>query len=244
MPLPELESCAARWVCRGLIAGCGGKIQSIEGLENSGLDQDPFIVALNHSQRTEALLIPAILAALRRGRLVHFMADWNFLLLPGVGTIIRLSQPIIVVRKDLKPKWLNFLKPRFAAGSRPFEEAAAVLKSGRSVGVFPEGTVNRHRLQLLRGLSGAARMSLATGVPILPVGIRFATGGLGTCISDHENFSLHFGSPLSPGAPDESPSSARVGAWHAEMMQAIARLSGKNWSPNNPRIKYASNSPS
>ena len=244
MPLPELPSPMARLACRGLIGGWGGRIHSIVGLANAGLDRDPFIVALNHSQRTEALLIPAVLAALRRGRLVHFMADWNFLLLPIVGTVIRLSKPITVVRKDLKPRWLNFLKPRFASGSQPFEEAAAILRSGRSIGVFPEGTVNRHRTQLLRGLSGAARLSVETGIPILPVGIRFTAGGNETWISDREHFSIHFGQPLSPGFPEASPSNARVGAWHAEVMQAIACLSGKNWSPNNPRIKYASNSPS
>ncbi|HTI69705.1 MAG TPA: lysophospholipid acyltransferase family protein [Candidatus Limnocylindria bacterium] len=240
-PLPELRSRQARIAGRLVLASVGNRIQGIVGAQHLFHRDKPFIAAVNHSQRTEALLIPALLTALRRGRLVHFMADWNFLFLPVVGTIIRLSQPIIVVRKDLKPRFLNFLKPRFQQAVSPFEQARELLSSGQSVGIFPEGTVNRNREALLRGHLGAARLSLQSGVPILPLGLRFEAGHRSTPISDLECFTLHLGSPLDPGAPNPDPAPARVREWHAEMMQAISRLSGKQWTPNNPRTKYANN---
>jgi 1-acyl-sn-glycerol-3-phosphate acyltransferase len=67
------------------------------------------------------------------------------------------------------------MKPFFAVSVPPLEQARQHLIAGRSIGIFPEGTVNRDRSQLLRGRYGAARLSLETGVPVTPAGIRFST---------------------------------------------------------------------
>jgi 1-acyl-sn-glycerol-3-phosphate acyltransferase len=49
--------------------------------------------------------------------------------------------------------------------------AAGVLDGGELFGIFPEGTRSRNGL-LHRGHTGAARLALRCGVPIVPVGIR------------------------------------------------------------------------
>ena len=53
---------------------------------------------------------------------------------------------------------------------RAFEQVAEVLGRGEVVGVFPEGTRSRDGL-LHRGHVGAAHLALATGAPLVPVGV-------------------------------------------------------------------------
>jgi 1-acyl-sn-glycerol-3-phosphate acyltransferase len=50
------------------------------------------------------------------------------------------------------------------------DTAAAVLRRGELFGIFPEGTRSRDGL-LYKGRTGAARLALEVGCPILPVGI-------------------------------------------------------------------------
>jgi 1-acyl-sn-glycerol-3-phosphate acyltransferase len=108
--------------------------------------------------------------------------------------------------------------------------------AGRSVGLFPEGTVNRDPRRLLRGRFGAARLSLETGAPVLPVGIRFIGSPSGRDRGDSGlPMSIHIGAPLTP-PPEQAEavggkvSIIAVRAWHGEIMTAIASLCGKTWS--------------
>lgn len=212
-----------RWIAKALAAVARRHVRAIHGLENIGAERDPFILALNHSTRLEAVLAPALLLLHRRGRPIHFLADWNFQLIPGVGYIYRRSGVITVTRKSARPAFLNILKPFFAGERQPFEQARERLEAGYSIGVFPEGTVNRDPRRLLRGRPGAARLSLETGVPVAPAGIRVAPDG---CIE------IHIGSLLHPPTASASVVPlAEVKAWHAIVMTDIGRLSGKCWAP-------------
>jgi len=49
--------------------------------------------------------------------------------------------------------------------------AIALLKKDRSILIFPEGTVSKNSQKVEKLKTGAVRMALATGVPIIPVGI-------------------------------------------------------------------------
>lgn len=51
------------------------------------------------------------------------------------------------------------------------EAAEAVLRRGELFGIFPEGTRSRDGM-LYKGKTGAARLAMAVGCPIFPVGIR------------------------------------------------------------------------
>ena len=55
-------------------------------------------MVLNHSQRSEAILIPGLFFFLRDGKRVHFMADWNFCLFPPVAILYRCAQVITLAR--------------------------------------------------------------------------------------------------------------------------------------------------
>jgi len=222
-----------------LAAFGSSRLKSASGWEHVQPANDPFILAANHSSRLEALFLPAWLAMHRGGRQVHFLADWNFLMWPLAGSLIRMNDPIIVSRKPARPRFLNAFKPLLAPAEPPFKQARRRLLTGSSVGIFPEGTVNPSDQSLLRGYSGVARLSLETGAAIIPVGIRIT--GKPTRLLTPESMEVRIGRPLRPvmdyvGSP--APAAA-VRCWHENTMRAIADLSGKTWQPHNPRSKYA-----
>jgi 1-acyl-sn-glycerol-3-phosphate acyltransferase len=230
-PLPE-QGLANRLLLRTLALLARRQVLRLYGIEHILPDRDPFILAMNHSTRTEAALVPALLFLRRGGRLIHLLADWNFRLIPGIGLLYRRAQAVTVTRKSARPRLLNVFKPLYRHPLPPLEQARGHLLLRRSVGIFPEGTVNRHPARLLAGRAGAARLSLETGVPVVPLGIRFPGLRRAEPITDRAAMEVHIGAPLRPprcGSSSVSPRGVR--AWHAAIMSEISRLSGKTWSP-------------
>jgi 1-acyl-sn-glycerol-3-phosphate acyltransferase len=229
-PLPHLRGPVRRAVVRVASALLRPRVLEMRGLEHVEAARDPFVLALNHSQRLEAVTIPALLASLRGGRLVHFLADWNFMLIPGVAFVMRVGGTLPVVQKDAHPRFLNVFKPMYRGAVPVMTRARRLLEQGHSIGIYPEGRVNRDTQYLLRGNAGAARLALQACVPVVPAGIRFPTVAPGERIRDFSPMTIEFGAPLAPvpqGAR-RRPSQAAVQAHHDEVMSALARLSGKS----------------
>lgn len=101
---------------------------------------------------------------------------------------------------------------------RPLEEAARALEAGEVVVVYPEGTsvTENPDFSPAHGKTGAVRLALATGVPILPV----ATWGGQNVWRKSGRGSLKFGRPIwlkagepmdlmSAGSLDDDPELAR-----------------------------------
>jgi hypothetical protein len=63
-PLPEL-GVLDRMLLRCMAIAGLARVRSLSGLEHIAADRDPFILALNHNSRQEALLVPALLFLLR-----------------------------------------------------------------------------------------------------------------------------------------------------------------------------------
>jgi len=242
-PLPGLaDSGATRFWVKVFLAAGNSRILNVRGVENIAPSQGAFILVANHNQRLEALLLPALLAYCRQGHLVHFFTDWLVMLYPVIGSIVMLHDPIVITQKKARIDFLNRFKHRFETTESPLEKARRLLGQGGALGIFPEGTMNRDRSRLLRGHPGAAQLSLSTGVPIVPAGIRFpgSSNRLGP-ISDLEPMEIEFGTPLRP--PSVNPdllSPPQIRDWHGEIMQAVSRLSGKQWSAKNQRTRYVS----
>ena len=216
-----------RALTKGLCGAVLSRFKAIRGLEHVRPERDPFVLALNHATRFEALALPAVLMYYRGGRRVHFLADWNFQMIPGIGLLYRRSGAIVVMRKSARPRFLNALKPLYAHVEPSHARALAYLEAGRSVGIYPEGTVNHDPERLLRGRLGAARLSLDAGVPVVPGGIRIVGGDARRPLLD-----VTFGPPLRPPPrPAETVTRADIRNWHSMIMTEISRLSGKVWEP-------------
>ena len=89
-------------------SGVYAEISSLDAGIGGGIApaQDPFILVLNHNTKLEALLLPAFFLHARQGKALHFIADWNFKLVPGVAGIYRAGDVITLDRKPARPRWL------------------------------------------------------------------------------------------------------------------------------------------
>ena len=230
-PMPGMdETPGTRLICKALLMAFRQRLPEVSGAEFIQPGRDPFILTLNHSTRLEAVLVPSVLAFLRQGRQVRFFTDWNFQLWPVVGQIIRLGEPITVTRKPARPRALNFFRPLFVGRWTPMEQGRRCLADGESVGIYPEGTVNKNARELMQGDRGAVWLSLTTGAPVVPAGIRYTEG---------RRMELNFGAPLRPRAPARSEVGlAEAKAWHARIMNEISRLCGKTWNHQLVRKKH------
>jgi 1-acyl-sn-glycerol-3-phosphate acyltransferase len=92
-----------------------------------------------------------------RGRTIRFLAKEGLFRLPLLGRIIAGAGQIPVYRGS-----------RDAALA--FRGAVAAISRGECVAIYPEGTVTRDPdLWPMVGKSGAARIALATGAPLIPI---------------------------------------------------------------------------
>jgi 1-acyl-sn-glycerol-3-phosphate acyltransferase len=108
------------------------------------------IIAANHPNPTDAYHFPFVL----EGKFYALIAGTSFSLPIAGWLMTRCGQ--IPVHKDQKQQALD--------------QACELLKQGQTVLIFPEGRLNADHLPLKAG-TGAVRMSLDSGAPIVPVGI-------------------------------------------------------------------------
>lgn len=236
-PLPHLaDQRLTRWLCRILARLAAREVLSLEGLGAIGVERDPFLLAANHSQRRETLWLAGLLGLHRGGRLLRFLAHWSWSLVPGGGLLYRRSGAILVRSRGARIAAFNRWRPSGTPTSA-FDAARDALARGESVALFPEGKMNRDPHRLLRGQRGCARLAIGCERPVVPVGIRFPEHRSAEPIRDGERMSIHIGEPLWPPRGGDAEA-ATVAAFHAEIMQAIARLSGKTWLPEAPRRHF------
>jgi 1-acyl-sn-glycerol-3-phosphate acyltransferase len=231
--LPHLQGFEAV-VLRGLVA-CFGPFTSVEGAEHlSGLPE-PAIFALNHNSTFECLAAPAALFWLRGGRPIHFLIDWMYLHLPGIGWLIRRYDPVPVYGKPAR--WRFRERHRLTQRRRSVvDNCLERLTAGGSLGVFPEGTRNRSTDQLLRGRTGLGEIVLRSAAPVVPVGLRFpATERLGR-LPRLGRIILAIGKPLHFQEERRRASGLQASDRRAlardvvtQVMSEIARLSGKEY---------------
>src|SRR3954451_12585394 len=86
------------------------------------------------------------------------------------------------------------------AAERALSTAARVLEAGEFFGIYPEGTRSRTG-KLHRGHTGPARLSVTTGAPIIPVGLR-GTRDIqppeAKVPTPFKSCEVHFGRPIDP----------------------------------------------
>ncbi|WP_343600569.1 1-acyl-sn-glycerol-3-phosphate acyltransferase [Mycobacterium sp.] len=114
--------------------------------------QGGAVVAINHTSYFDFTFagLPAYQQGL--GRKVRFMAKQEVFDHKITGPIMRSLRHIPVDR---------------GSGAASFDAAVAMLIAGELVGVYPEATISRS-FEIKEFKSGAARMAIAAGVPIIP----------------------------------------------------------------------------
>jgi 1-acyl-sn-glycerol-3-phosphate acyltransferase len=114
------------------------------------------IVAFNHISHVDPLLSAHFLYD--HGRLPRYLAKSGLFRNRFLGGFLRSAGQIPVERLS-----------RNAVGA--FDAAVAAVRAGECVVVYPEGTLTRDpALWPMAGKSGAARIALETGCPVIPVG--------------------------------------------------------------------------
>jgi 1-acyl-sn-glycerol-3-phosphate acyltransferase len=115
------------------------------------------IVAANHVSALDGPLLAVAIARTAR-RMTRFLVAAEFFRRRRTGWALRLYRQIPLRRG--------------AGDAAALDEAIATVRSGALAGIFPEGRVNpAPDAGLQRGHRGAARIALATGAPVIPVGV-------------------------------------------------------------------------
>lgn len=193
--------------------------KQIEGLENLPKN-GPYIIAANHIGFIDYFFIASVIIPFTK-RKIHFMAkgekwrDW-------LGDrIVKKCWGAIVIDPENKAKCL--------------EEALDYLRQGEICAIYPEGEASKNPNELFKGRSGAARLSLISKAPVVPVGLEGPL--VSTCsfidffrniFHFYKKISMKIGQPLtfySDGPINEKLLEEATRA----IMKEIASLSGKNY---------------
>ena len=114
-----------------------------------------------------------------------------------------------------------------------FDGAIPVLKAGDMVAVYPEGTRSPDG-RLYRGRTGAARLAVAAGVPIIPVGV-IGTEKVQPIGQPYPKpvgwgkVTIKFGKPIETAGRADDRTSLR--ALTDEVMAEIQKLTGQEYVP-------------
>jgi 1-acyl-sn-glycerol-3-phosphate acyltransferase len=113
------------------------------------------VIAANHISHLDPFTFA--LFVYDQGRLPRFLAKSELFDLPVARWILRATGQIPVHRMT-------------ADAAQAFATAVAAVQEGRAVVVYPEGTLTRQPdLWPMVGKTGAARIALASGAPVVPV---------------------------------------------------------------------------
>jgi 1-acyl-sn-glycerol-3-phosphate acyltransferase len=125
-------------------------VQHAERIPRSG----PFIMAANHITDFDPLVTAYTLW--HHGRVPHYLAKASLFRAPIVGWAFRSTGQVAVERAS------RGQNTTIAQGERIITEGLALV-------IYPEGTLTRDPdLWPMRGKSGAVRIALETGVPLIP----------------------------------------------------------------------------
>ena len=137
-------------VSRVQVARQTGRRRAAQRLPPAGI-----IVISNHTSYADGVLLA--LACRRLGRSLRLLAKSSVFTAPVIGRIARRLGFIPVTRGG-------------PDAARALDAAAAALAAGEAVGLYPEGRITRDpAMWPERSKTGAVRLALRTGAPIVPV---------------------------------------------------------------------------
>ena len=128
--------------------------RSWTGAENLPRDRG-FVAVSNHISHVDPFVFAHFLND--EGIVPHFLGKVEVFRIPLIGAVLRGAGQIPVYRET-------------GQASDAYRAAVQAVQDGKCVGIYPEGTVTREpNLWPMRGKTGAARIALETGCPVVPV---------------------------------------------------------------------------
>jgi 1-acyl-sn-glycerol-3-phosphate acyltransferase len=217
----------------------------VYGLENLAGDEGARIYAFNHNNSIEVMMVPVLIIYHLGGRMISFVIDWMYGKVPVLGSLMDMTDPVYVYHKRSSLRWIEAKRM-----TRPLndtvERCSDKLRSGKSIGIFPEGKRNRNPENLLKGKPGIGHITLNTGTTVVPVGIDFECRTKKKRIPVLGRTIVRIGKPLNfrhqsdhylallADTSCESNNNAELNQMAAdvthEIMLSLAELSGKQYS--------------
>ncbi|WP_149359456.1 lysophospholipid acyltransferase family protein [Lolliginicoccus suaedae] len=199
----------------------------------------PFLKVCNHPDFRGVDNIPKDGPGIIAGNHMS-IADWLFAPLASPRRISYLAKNEYFTTPGLSGKFQRFFfsqtgqvpidRTGASAAENALNTAKRLLKEGRLVGLYPEGTRSPDG-RLYRGKTGVARIALETGVPIIPVGVigtdKVCPPGKNTW--NREKVIVTFGEPIDPAAFGISGDKAAERALTDHIMDRIQALTGQEY---------------
>jgi 1-acyl-sn-glycerol-3-phosphate acyltransferase len=187
------------------------RVSGLEHIPETG----PVILASNHRSVVDSLVIPVVTR-----RPVYFLAKNEYFVKPLTRTLMLGLNQIPVDRSGGR------------ASLMALDAALPVLRDGRVLGIFPEGTRSPDG-RLYRGRPGVAKLALDAGATIVPVGL-FGTEQVQPIGSRMPRFGakveVRFGEPLDLSKWDGTPVDSRVlREIAAALMTEIQKITGQEY---------------
>ena len=114
------------------------------------------VIAMNHVSHIDPLTLAWLVY--EHGRLIQYLTKDALFEVPVLKYIVRDARMIPVSRLTTD-------------AAKAFEAACVSVRDGGCVGVYPEGTITKDPTGWpMRGKTGAARIALETGCPVIPIG--------------------------------------------------------------------------
>lgn len=196
---------ATRLWAPGLLGGAGVRFE-VEGVEGVDWTQPVMLVANHESMIDICAMFRAVPVPLR------FLLKKEMTQVPMVGRYARSTGMLFVDRADRR------------AGIRMIHDATAMLREGRTLCIFPEGTRSRDgRVGEFKG--GAFQAAIAAGVPVVPVAIHGAGAVLpvaGLFRVRPGRIVVRFGTPLVTTGTDRNMLAAAAQHEVLRMLEEIA----------------------
>jgi len=157
----------------------------VRGLEN--IPPGPVVLAPNHTSYLDALVLVSILGPRNFG----FIAKREFLGNPLMRLLLTGFGCVFVERFDVQKS------------AEHADELVEAARGGRSLAIFPEGTLQR-RAGLLPFRTGAFQVAAQAGIPVVPVALRGVRSVLrdGTWYARRHPIAVTIGAPIAPEGSD------------------------------------------
>lgn len=214
--MPLLYSFGKITVGKAMILGWRPHVDGYEHIPQTG----GAIFAGNHLSVADELFLGSVVP-----RHIAFWAKSDYFVGKGIGGFFtrRLMLGLGAIRVE---------RAGGRAALTAFDGAIPVLKAGDTVAVYPEGTRSPDG-RLYRGRTGVARLAVAAGVPIIPVGMlgtdKVQPIGQPYPMVGRGKVTVKFGKPIETTGRADDRTALR--ALTDEVMAEIQKLTGQEYVP-------------